>query len=160
MPLTFLTVPTLRFAQIRIQIENHGLKLLRYCGVSVVNVIIGVATLFVCLELFGINRVTSNVVAWAVSTVPAYLLSRYWVWEQTGSNSVKREVAPFWILGLIGLSLSTLCIWVAGFASESTFVLVGANFCAYGCVWVAKYLVLDRLMWRSNDGHKVDFEVA
>ena len=139
-------------------VEEHGTKLLRYCGVSVVNVITGVGTLFICLEILDMQRVAANVSAWLVSTVPAYLLSRYWVWQQSGSNSVKSEIAPFWILALIGLAFSTFCIWIAGFFSENSFVLIGVNFCAYGIVWVAKYFVLDRLMWGAKD--EIEFEAV
>lgn len=139
-------------------VEEHGLKLLRYCGVSVVNVITGVGTLFVCLEILDFQRVLANVTAWAVSTAPAYLLSRYWVWQQTGSNSVRAEIAPFWILALVGLGFSTLSIWPAGFFTENSLVLIAVNIAAYGVVWVVKYLVLDRLMWGS--AREVEVEVV
>ena len=141
-------------------IEEHGLKLLRYCGVSVVNVITGLGTLFFCLEVLDIQPVLSNVIAWMVSTVPAYLLSRYWVWQQSGSNSVKAEIAPFWILALIGLAFSSFCIWIAGYFTENSFVLIGVNLCAYGVVWVAKYIVLDRIMWGPGSHGEVEVEVV
>ena len=137
-------------------IEEHGMKLLRYCGVSVVNVVTGLGTLFICLEFLDFSPVASNVVAWAVSTIPAYLLSRYWVWQQSGSNSVRSEIAPFWILALAGLIFSTFCIWIAGSFTDKSLILIGVNFCAYGVVWVVKYLVLDRLMWGSEPETKVE----
>lgn len=141
-------------------VEEHGMKLLRYCGVSVVNVVTGVGTLFVCLEVFELQRVLSNVIAWMVSTIPAYLLSRYWVWQQSGSNSVKAEIAPFWILALIGLGFSTLCIWIAGFFTENSLLLIAVNIGAYGIVWVAKYLVLDRLMWGPGTRGEIEVEIV
>lgn len=155
MPLASTSMPKLDRLGLSSLIEEHGSKLLRYCGVSVVNVVTGVTTLFVCLEIIEMQRVVANVAAWVVSTVPAYLLSRYWVWQQSGSNSVASEIAPFWILALIGLGFSTLCIWIAGYFTESSFVLIAVNFCAYGVVWVAKYFVLDRLLWGSNEADPV-----
>lgn len=131
-------------------LEEHGMKLLRYCGVSAVNVVTGIGTLFICLELLDFSPVAANVTAWAVSTIPAYLLSRYWVWQQSGSNSVRSEIAPFWILALAGLSFSTLCIWIAGSFTDRSIILIAVNFCAYGVVWVVKYVVLDRLMWGTE----------
>ena len=132
-------------------VEDHGAKFLRYCGVSVINVITGVGTLLVCLELLDMQRVVANVTAWVVSTIPAYLLSRYWVWQQRGTNSVKSEVGPFWFIALVGLGFSSFCIWRAGDLTDNSYVLSGVTFCAYGVVWVAKYLVLDRLMWGPKD---------
>ncbi len=128
-------------------IEEHGVKLLRYCGVSVVNVVIGAGTFLICLAVFDFPPYLANLSAWVVSTGPAYLLSRYWVWEQSGSNSVRSEIAPFWILALIGLAFSTLCVTLAGTITDSGLILLGVQLVAYGIVWVAKYLVLDQLMW-------------
>lgn len=136
-------------------IEEHGSKLLRYCGVSVINVITGNGTLLVCLELLELHRVLSVLVAWVVSTVPAYLLSRRWVWQQRGANSMRSEVAPFWILALIGLVFSGFCVWITGFFTHRSVVLLAVNLAAFGVVWVAKYLVLDRMMW----GVRGDVEV-
>lgn len=160
MPLASSPMSPLRDVTLRALLEEHGAKFMRYCGVSVVNVITGVGTLFVCLEILDLNRVVANVTAWVVSTIPAYLLSRYWVWQQTGASSVRSEIAPFWILALAGLSFSTLSIWIAGFFTTNSFVLIGVNFCAYGVVWVAKYLVLDRLMWGPLAPSDVEVEVV
>ncbi len=148
-----------RLGQSRL-LEEHGLKLLRYCGVSVVNVITGNGTLLLCLEVFDLHRVLSVLIAWSVSTVPAYLLSRRWVWQQSGSNSMRNEVAPFWILALIGLGFSGFCVWIAGYFTDASLVLALVNFCAYGVVWVAKYLVLDRLMWGTDARGDVEVEVV
>ena len=112
------------------------------------------------LDVFEMGRVAANVAAWMVSTIPAYLLSRYWVWQQRGSNSVRSELAPFWILALVGLVFSTLCVWLAGFFTESTLALIAVNFCAYGVVWVAKYVVLERMMWGDHAPRNVEVEVV
>jgi len=155
MTLASSTMSTVERLGLQAVFEEHGMKLLRYCGVSVVNVITGNGTLLVCLEVFELHRLLAVLIAWMVSTIPAYLLSRHWVWQQRGSNSMKAEVAPFWILALIGLGFSGLCVWTAGIFTENSFVLIGVNFCAYGVVWVAKYVVLDRLMW----GTRPDIEI-
>ncbi len=129
-------------------IEQHWRKALRYCGVSVVNVGTGLSTLAVCLTVFDMMPVAANLTAWMVSTIPAYLLSRYWVWRQYGSHSMKAEILPFWILALVGLVLSSTAIGIAGALTDNTLILLAVNLTAYGIVWVAKYLVLDNLMWR------------
>ena len=129
-------------------LEEHWRKALRYCGVSVVNVGTGLSTLAVCLTVFDMAPVVANLTAWMVSTVPAYLLSRYWVWRQVGSHSVKAEILPFWILALVGLLFSSTAIGIAGTQTDDALILMTVNLIAYGIVWVAKYLVLDNLMWR------------
>ena len=131
---------------------EHGLKALRYCGVSVVNVSVGVSVLAICHGLLGWPAVGANLAAWMVSTVPAYLLSRAWVWRRSGPHRLAGEVLTFWVMALIGLLLSSAAVWaVEEFTSETVFVVAG-NLTAYGTVWVAKYVFLDRVMWpRSRD---------
>jgi len=141
-------------------IEDHGMRVLRYCGVSVVNVILGAGTFLVLLSVFDFSPLSANLVAWVVSTGPAYLLSRYWVWEQSGSHSVKSEIAPFWILALVGLTFSSVSVTIAGTMTDSGVLLLGVQLSAYGIVWVAKYLVLDQLMWSHKSADELTTEVV
>jgi len=132
-------------------IEQHGAKLLRYCGVSAVNVVTGLSTLAFAHAVLGWSAVASSVSAWAVSTVPAYLLSRHWVWQQRGSHSISAEIMPFWILALAGLAFSTLVVALVALFTDKTAMIMLANLGAYGVVWVIKYLVIDNLMWTHQD---------
>ncbi len=136
-------------------LEEHGAKLLRYCGVSAVNVLTGMSTLAFAHAVLGWSAVVSSISAWAVSTVPAYLLSRYWVWQQSGSHSMSAEIMPFWILALAGLSFSTLVVAIVARVTASTPVILLGNLGAYGVVWVVKYLVIDNLMWSHDDPDSV-----
>jgi putative flippase GtrA len=130
-------------------VAEHGVKALRYCGVSVVNVLTGVTTLAICHGLLHWSAVSSNVTAWSVSTVPAYLLSRAWVWRQAGSHRLRGELLPFWILALVGLLFSTFVVKLIEQQTERTLFIVAGNIAAYGVVWVIKYVVLDKVMWRD-----------
>ena len=126
---------------------EHGLKALRYCGVSAVNVTVAVSVLSICHGLLGWPAVGANLAAWMVSTVPAYVLSRAWVWQRSGPHRLGGEVLTFWIVALVGLVLSSIAVrTVEEFTSETVFVVFG-NLAAYGTVWVAKYVFLDRVMW-------------
>jgi putative flippase GtrA len=159
MPVTSSPMSTSRFAALR-ELVSDPWKLVRYCGVSVINVLVGSGTFVLCLNAFDMEPLPANLVAWAVSTGPAYILSRYWVWEQTGENSVKAEIAPFWILALIGLGFSSVCVTIAGTMTDHSLVLLAVQFCAYGVVWVAKFVILDRLMWGPDKSADVEVEVV
>ncbi len=126
---------------------EHGLKALRYCGVSVVNVTVGLSVLAVCHGVLGWPAVGANLAAWMVSTVPAYLLSRAWVWQCRGPHRLGGEVLTFWIMALVGLALSSLAVAIIEHLDGRTVLVVSGNFGAYGTVWVAKYVFLDRVMW-------------
>ena len=132
---------------------EHGLTALRYCGVSVVNVTVGLSVLAICHAVLGWPAVGANLAAWMVGTVPAYLLSRAWVWQRSGPHRWGGEVLMFWIMALVGLGLSSLTVAVVEHFTQRTLLVVVGNLSAYGTVWVAKYLFLDRVMWpRSAKG--------
>ncbi len=126
---------------------DHGEKVMRYCGVSVVNVIVGQSILAACLELFGMGGVSSQFTSAMISAVPAYILSRRWVWKQQGPDSFRSEVLPFWMMAIVGLAFAASMIAIVDRYTESTIVLMATSLGSYGVVWVAKYFVLDRLMW-------------
>ena len=133
-------------------VVENGAKLLRYCGVSVVNVACGQGLLALCLAVFALGGVVSQVIAASLSAIPAYLLSRRWVWKQQGPDSLRNEVLPFWIMALIGLLFAVTAIAVAERFTSSTVVLMATSLVAYGVVWVAKFFVLDRVLWHEPSG--------
>ena len=88
-----------------------------------------------------------------VGTVPAYLLSRAWVWQRSGPHRWGGEVLTFWSIALVGLVLSSVVVRVVEEFTSETAIVVAGNLSAYGTVWVAKYLFLERVMWpRSAKG--------
>ena len=52
----------------------------------------------------------ANTVSVCISAVPAYYLSRAWVWGRSGKSHFKTEVLPFWIFIAIGLVFSTTMV--------------------------------------------------
>lgn len=129
--------------------SHHGRKALKYSMVSVVAVACSQAILVFCSVVLGWDPVPSNVTAVTVSSVPSYLLNRAWVWGRTGSHDVLREVVPFWIFAFVGLGFSTLLVHFASAWSEATIMTSIANLTAFGVLWVAKYLVLDQLLFTA-----------
>ena len=85
-----------------------------------------------------------------ISAVPAYFLSKRWVWQLDGKVEFATEVLPFWIIGLIGLALSTVTVSYADHRWDSTIAVMAANLVAFGIVWVGKYFVLDLVLFKSD----------
>ncbi len=144
------TVVAINQTMILTLMQQHKSKVLRYCAVSVVNVVVGLTTLAVALELLLLSPLAANIVAWLVSTFPAYLMSRYWVWQQLGTNSLKSEITPFWIIALVGLVVSSLSVVALSTITNNTIVFLIGVIAAYGIVWVAKYLILDGWLWPTH----------
>jgi putative flippase GtrA len=135
-------------------------KLARYSAVSVISSSVS-WTILGALVLTGATTAGwANVVATAAGTVPSFELNRRWVWGRTGSRSLLAEVGPFTVLSFTGLAISTVAVSAAaGWASSAGLgataraaAAEAANVAAFGSLWVAQYLILDRVLFATT-GH-------
>lgn len=115
------------------------------------NIVVGQSLLYIFHAVLEWPGIAANALAVAVSSVPAYLLSRHYVWEQPrGGHSVGGEIAPFWILAFAGLALSTATVGVVDSLFGGTLSVQLANAAAFGALWIVRFLVLDRLLWGDS----------
>lgn len=134
-------------------------KGLKYSMVSVVNLVTGQLLLLIFQKAFGFSPTEANVAAVCISAVPAYYLSRRWVWGRSGRSSFKREVLPFWIFVAIGLVLSTVAVkvmhtaWVWRYpTTDQPAILTNlTNIGAFGVLWVLRFFLFDRLFHVQHD---------
>ena len=130
-------------------LNDHGERLMRYAGVSVISVVVGQTLLFVLYQLLNWDAVVANLAAAAIGAVPAYILNRYWVWEKSGQNQLWAEIVPFWGMAVLGAAFSTLTIALVRNWSDHWLAINGASLFAFGLVWIAKYFVLDNLLFAA-----------
>jgi putative flippase GtrA len=123
--------------------------------VSVISVIIGQLLLALAFGIFEWSAAWANVFAVAVSAVPSYYLNRAWAWGTRGRSHFMKEVLPFWGMAFLGLALSTYFVDIAeGHALDysdsrlvQTAIVNGAALAAFGVLWVAKFVILNKLMF-------------
>jgi putative flippase GtrA len=135
-----------------------GRKLVRYSLVSVVSVVVSQVILF--LAQFHWSARTSNIIAVCLSAVPSYQLNRAWAWGKTGRSHLMKEIVPFWGMALLGLILSTWSAdWAESHAASFTsshlgqkLVVNAAALAAFGVLWVAKFVILNRVLF-AHPGH-------
>ena len=132
--------------------KSHGANLLRFGAVSAFNLVFGQTLLFGAQTLLEWSAVASNIFSVAISAIPAYLLSRYWVWQKRGKNHFMREVVPFWSLALLGFALSTVAVWFVSRRWDPQPIFINlTNLSAFGVVWVSKFIILDRVLFKHED---------
>jgi putative flippase GtrA len=130
-------------------------RVVRCMGVSVVSTVVSVTTLAAVTAGLGVEAWIANVVATAVATVPSYHLNRRWTWGKRDASDLWREVMPFWVLSFAGLVLSTIAValtdsWLHGAHLVDplrTVVLVLAHLSGFGLLWVAQFLLLERVLF-------------
>jgi putative flippase GtrA len=93
----------------------------------------------------GLEAVTANVSAVAVSVLPSYWATRRWVWGASPGTDHRRDLALFIGLTILGLGLSSLSVHLMSQRFDSTPMINAASFGAFGIVWVLKFFVLDSL---------------
>jgi len=128
---------------------------LRYGLVSAVATGISLTVLGALVATRSVSAGWANVIATTVGMVPSFELNRRWVWRKHGARSLASEVAPFALLSVCGLVLSTLAVRGAATWADTvhlsagmrTISVEGANLAAFGSLWVIQFLVLDRLLF-------------
>ena len=136
------------------------LKLVKYSAASVAGVVTSQTTLLFCFVVVGLSAAVSNVIAVTIGAIPNYMINRAWTFNKQGTHSFTREVLPFWSMAFLGLLLSTFSVaWAADRFDDSAIAVMIANTAAFGVLWVAKYFVLDRVLF-APIAHAIEEEIA
>jgi len=127
----------------------------RYLATSGVNLVNHQVLLQIAVRWWDWSGGRANVFAAVIAALPAYLLSRYWVWQVEGRPSLRTEVIPFWTIALLGLLASTAAAIAADALFDSDIMISVGSLAGYFVIWVLKFLVLDRLFNAADDGTSV-----
>ena len=124
-------------------------KLVRYSAASVAGVITSVVVLNTCLLVLELGAVTSNIISVTAGSVPNYLINRAWTFNKRDAHSFTREILPFWLMAVLGLVISTFAVaWADERWDGNTLALNAANLGSFGLLWVAKFFVLERVLFK------------
>jgi putative flippase GtrA len=125
-------------------------KLARYTAASMVGVVVGQSCLLLFYGVLGLPGVAANFLAVAISSVPAYLINRYWVWQKRDRNSLRREVIPFWGMAFAGLVLSSIFVAIVDKRTDWPPAIAMANLAGFGVLWIAKFFILDKVLFAES----------
>lgn len=123
-------------------------KLLRYSSASCAGVVVGQSVLALFYGGLEWGAVPANLVSVTLGAVPNYTINRYWTWHQTGKNRLWGEIVPFWAMSFLGMVVSLFTVAYAEDRWDTGLAVGLAQAVGFGVLWVAKFLVLDKLMWR------------
>lgn len=126
--------------------------MIRYASTSLMMVGLTQVLILLALRGFGWTAVPSNLFATMVTSIPAFVLNKYWVWGKSGRAHMRREVLPFWVFTVAGWAVSTGTVaLVEGLSDPETLVhtlsVMAANVAGFGVLWILKYLFLDKIMF-------------
>jgi len=136
-------------------IKRNGLK---YMGVTVFNLIFGQTLIIIFSHLLLDNDASVNdanhifkaalvnTLSVFISAVPAYYMSRAWVWGKRGKSELRREVLPFWIFVIVGWLITTVAVSViaAKYPDAPKFAINIASLFGFGVLWVLRFFWMDK----------------
>jgi putative flippase GtrA len=131
-------------------------KKLRYAGVSALFLPISQ----ILLQVFGLwlnDYTAASLLAAAIATFPNFFANKHFVWRVTSRENLHRQMLVFWVTVMLGVSLATLLTHLIEHATAGQTRLVGgaavlaAQLMGYGLVWVGRFLILDRWLFKLAD---------
>lgn len=92
--------------------DNVLEQFVRYLVVGGLAFVVDVGLLFLITELLGVHYLVSATVAFSAGLTTNYILSIFWVFSTRRIANANIEFAIFALVGVIGLGLNDLILWV------------------------------------------------
>ena len=97
---------------IKNQTDRTHIQFFRYIFVGGAAFIVDFASLFIFTDIFGVYYLTSAAIAFILGLIANYILSIRWVFNKRSLDNMWSEFAIFAVIGIIGLGLNELIIWL------------------------------------------------
>ena len=92
--------------------ESTIVQLFRYTFVGGLAFIVDFGTLYLLTEFINLHYLISAAIAFSLGLLTNYFLSVKWVFSNRAINSRSIEFLLFTVIGLIGLGLNELFLWI------------------------------------------------
>lgn len=108
-----------------------------------------------------INWVAASIASAAILTVPNFFANKYWVWKETSRDNMRTQMIVFWVAAMLGVTLATLLTFFvdAMIDTHGWFEKVAVFFAqltGFGLVWLGRYVILDRWIFKVVTGDLPD----
>jgi len=117
--------------------DHRLIQLFRYGTVTVVSSAVDFSSLYLLTETIGIHYLVSAIIAYTLGLIVNYALSILWVFHKKKLRSKVMEFVIFSLIGLLGMGLNELFLWVFTDVLELYFMLSRLISAAIG--FVLKY---------------------
>ncbi|SDB12270.1 Putative flippase GtrA (transmembrane translocase of bactoprenol-linked glucose) [Ruminococcaceae bacterium FB2012] len=92
--------------------DNTFIQFFRYLFVGGFAFVVDYGTLMLLVEVFGFNAKLAAVVAFILGLIVNYILSTLWIFKNSKIGNRLAEFAAFAVIGVIGLGINELIIWL------------------------------------------------
>lgn len=92
--------------------DNTFIQFFRYLFVGGFAFVVDYGTLMLLVEVFDFNAKLAAVIAFILGLLVNYILSTLWIFKNSKINNRLAEFAAFAVIGVIGLGINELIIWL------------------------------------------------
>lgn len=138
------------------QIQGFLVKTIRYGASSAIALGVDVGLMMGLIEFAGLNYLYAAAIGFSAGCVVNYVLSKYFVFEDKSNNSETQTVVLFFSVGVAGLLLNQLVLYV-GVDLLSTPTLV-AKAASAGIVFWFNFLLRGIFVFKDPDLCKTQIE--
>jgi putative flippase GtrA len=136
-----------------------GARFSRYTIGSLIAFAVSELTLIVAFGTGWVGAAVASVLAFAAGAIPNYFLNRSWVWDRRGRIDVRNELVPYLLVSLTTLGVAALAASAAETAAPSehqaqTLFVAVAYFVTYATLFLAKFSVFQRLIFRNDSAEE------
>jgi len=135
-------------------------RFIRFALGSAVATATSAGTIYVVFHLLGAPAGVASVCAFASGFVVNFVAGRYWAWNRRGPAGLGRDAVSYLAVA-IGTALAAFVVTTltdhyarrsASLNTHLTVVIEGAYFATYAAMFLIKFSVLDRVVFRGEQG--------
>lgn len=128
-------------------------RISRYLLTSGVSTAVSEATLIAVLAIRLLPAPAAAMAATVTGGMISYVLSRYWIWADADRRRAGLQLALYWAVTVAGMLLAAAATDLAsdhatGAHAARVAEAAAAYLATYGLLWVAKFLVYQRVIFR------------
>ncbi len=94
--------------------KSHYKNLSKFTVVGVVNTVIDFSVFYLLYNVFGVYYVLAHVGAFFIALANSFYFNAIWTFKNLKKDQLFRQIFLFVLIGVIGLALSSLTIYVVG----------------------------------------------
>lgn len=94
-------------------IQSHYKRFSKFTIVGVVNTAIDFSIFYALYDIYDVNFLIAHISAFFIALINSFFFNALWTFKNLKRSQLAKQVLSFFIIGLIGLTLSTSSIYLA-----------------------------------------------
>ena len=88
---------------------------MRYLVFGALSTVINIVVFAICSKIINFSTTTSNIIAWIIAVLFAYITNKLWVFnsKNSGKKELLKEIISFYGARVVTLVLETAFLWIA-----------------------------------------------